>query len=621
MKQKSTAEGKLSWRDAARIQIHPACELLPPMPPEQVPELGADIRAKGLNEPVVIIEMAVPRANGLFYANDPRVQLVLDGRSRLDGMEAAGIYVVNKQGQLDNELFKRAFAKASRRLEDYLLVLDTDEVDPFAFVISANIHRRQLHLTAAQKRELIEKLLKLNPEKSNRQIAETAKASHVTVGAVRTEIEATGQIDQLTKTTGKDGKARARKKKVAANPAPGSEESPAPAADDWWSDGSAGTKRTGTGMSREQQKRINASADAGVGMRSIEQPEPQPGCEANDAPEAGADAAGEEPPAHAPAPAPSIDDEGRELGELLRAWHAARSIAQTKFMESTGLYAGIEPNCRRDPARAEAMIFADYVTPPADNYKAWLETDPSNEALEVARADIKKTCDALTDLLRIQTPRERAEQQARRDAYEAERRAEEAEKAAERAAWDAKEAARQKEYAEQEAKHAALKDRFRHISLEGLKPFHNEPTEDNHFFELTNKEGLEAFLGVPVDDDIEEAIAGLLYEPIDAAREVEKQAEREKRYKAEAQNPSKARAKSRKDAERDAYKEAKENDSDVQRDDWEWDESNQQQWETDFAKTWLHIHAMEFPNSQYAQTEPDPVPSPAAGGRRRARAR
>jgi DNA-binding transcriptional regulator YhcF (GntR family) len=53
--------------------------------------------------------------------------------------------------------------------------------------------------------------LKADPTQSNRQVAEQAKVSHVTVGAVRDELEATGQIDQLPATTGTDGKTRKRK--------------------------------------------------------------------------------------------------------------------------------------------------------------------------------------------------------------------------------------------------------------------------------------------------------------------------------------------------------------------------------------------------------------------------
>src|SRR5262249_54398704 len=76
--------------------------------------------------------------------------------------------------------------------------------DPTAYVISANIHRR--HLTAEQKRELIAKLIKAQPEKSNRQIAATAKASPTTVGAERAKMEAKGDVSKLD--TRRDTKGR-----------------------------------------------------------------------------------------------------------------------------------------------------------------------------------------------------------------------------------------------------------------------------------------------------------------------------------------------------------------------------------------------------------------------------
>ena len=122
------------------------------------------------------------------------------------------------------------------------------------------------------------------------------------------------------------------------------------------------------------------------------------------------------------------------------------------------------------------MTFLDRLTTLADNYKTWLESDPPNDTLEAARADIGKARNVLSDLLHIQTPREQAEQQAKRDAYEAELKAEEAERAADRARWEAEAAAREKEWEEQEAKRAALKDRFRHIPLADLKPFHKRRT-------------------------------------------------------------------------------------------------------------------------------------------------
>jgi hypothetical protein len=84
--------------------------------------------------------------------------------------------------------------------------LDILDIDPVAFVISQNIRRR--HLDAAGKRKLIADLLALNPAKRNRQVAKAVGADHKTVAAVRAEGEATGEIPQLEKTAGQDGRKR-----------------------------------------------------------------------------------------------------------------------------------------------------------------------------------------------------------------------------------------------------------------------------------------------------------------------------------------------------------------------------------------------------------------------------
>ena len=62
----------------------------------------------------------------------------------------------------------------------------------------------------------------------------------------------------------------------------------------------------------------------------------------------------------APGIVAETDDEARELGDLLRAWDRARPRVRKKFMERTGLYAGIPPFLdRREPVpadRAEAGV-------------------------------------------------------------------------------------------------------------------------------------------------------------------------------------------------------------------------------------------------------------------------
>jgi len=168
------------WRDV--LPIHPAAELFPLMTPEELRELAADIAKNGLRERVT------------FY-DDPRLGVcLLDGRNRLDALALLG----------------DAFS-----LEGPHCLIGKDRCqpfDPYAFVISKNLHRR--HLTPAQRRNVIAKLLALNPAKSNRAIAASAGVSHVTVAAVRNDLVATGQIDQLGRTTGRDGKARPARRTV-----------------------------------------------------------------------------------------------------------------------------------------------------------------------------------------------------------------------------------------------------------------------------------------------------------------------------------------------------------------------------------------------------------------------
>jgi hypothetical protein len=184
-----------SWRDV--LPIHPAAELFPMMSPDELRALGDDIKANGLRSPIAIT---------CKYVRGRWEYALTDGRSRLDGMEAVGIpfKLALRDGHC---IIKNAPypADASYRT-DAVLIHDAIVVtgDPYAYVISANIHRR--HLTAEQKRDLIAKLLKATPEKSNRQIAETVKASHHTVSAVRTEMEGRGQIAHVETHTDTNGR-------------------------------------------------------------------------------------------------------------------------------------------------------------------------------------------------------------------------------------------------------------------------------------------------------------------------------------------------------------------------------------------------------------------------------
>ena len=169
-----------SWRDI--LPVHPAADLFPMMTPDEITALGEDIKHNGLKQPIVLIKT-------------PGGDALLDGRNRLDAMASVGLTT-------DVALIQHR-------------VLDAD-TDAFAFVISANIYRR--HLTADQRRDLIAKVLKATPDASNRQIAAQVKADDKTVAKVRKVLEATADIPQLKKTTGKDGKARTTAPKKPAPP-------------------------------------------------------------------------------------------------------------------------------------------------------------------------------------------------------------------------------------------------------------------------------------------------------------------------------------------------------------------------------------------------------------------
>ena len=184
-----TPDAPQSWRDV--IKIHPAADLFPLMSPEELRVLGDDIKANGMTSPIILWSKGAEQA------------VVLDGRNRLDAAETAGLDLVS-DGHL---ALSRGNIRWSR--------LD-GKVHPYEYVVSANIHRR--HLTAAQRGELIEALLKANPERSDRATAAIAKVDHKTVAAKREALEATGEIPQVEKRTGRDGKARRRSARAAPLP-------------------------------------------------------------------------------------------------------------------------------------------------------------------------------------------------------------------------------------------------------------------------------------------------------------------------------------------------------------------------------------------------------------------
>jgi ParB-like chromosome segregation protein Spo0J len=143
---------KPSWRDV--LDIHPAADLFPLMvetDPAALKELGEDIKKNGLQFPVT-----------LGRRRDK--EFLIDGRNRLDALELAGFTLIDYRGTLDPTL------GLGTPCPNVIYTLsDLTDAEITALVISANIHRR--HLAPDDKRDLIAKLLKLHPEKSDRAIA------------------------------------------------------------------------------------------------------------------------------------------------------------------------------------------------------------------------------------------------------------------------------------------------------------------------------------------------------------------------------------------------------------------------------------------------------------------
>jgi hypothetical protein len=187
-----------SWRDV--LPVHPAADLFPLMSEGELRELGEDIRKHGQTVFIAFLEVA---ESPVKIKGKPVV--LLDGRNRLDA------YEVTIGHKIDFETM-HTVGENGNLAQRILWTIRPAGTDPYAYVLSANIHRR--HLTAEQRRDLIAKVLKAKPEQSNVQIAKQVKADDKTVAKVRKKLESTSEIPKLEKTVGKDGKERPTKRKT-----------------------------------------------------------------------------------------------------------------------------------------------------------------------------------------------------------------------------------------------------------------------------------------------------------------------------------------------------------------------------------------------------------------------
>jgi hypothetical protein len=126
----------MSWRD--HFKIHPAAEVFPLLPPDELKKLAADIDKNGLKVSIqtrTVVNEATP--------------YLVDGRNRLDAMELLGWQIVNDKGEWIGALATVPGGKSSvehfnGRTHEQII----SEVRAF------NIERR--HLTKQQLVEMID---------------------------------------------------------------------------------------------------------------------------------------------------------------------------------------------------------------------------------------------------------------------------------------------------------------------------------------------------------------------------------------------------------------------------------------------------------------------------------
>jgi hypothetical protein len=130
-----------SWRDV--YKVHPVADLFPMLPENELRKLGEDIKTNRLKEKIVLWTSS--------QVDDEPVYL-LDGRNRLAAMDLVGMAPADSTWWANlHRPYHSAVTVDGKPVADI--------PDPYAYVISKNIHRR--HLTKEQQADLIVKAMKL----------------------------------------------------------------------------------------------------------------------------------------------------------------------------------------------------------------------------------------------------------------------------------------------------------------------------------------------------------------------------------------------------------------------------------------------------------------------------
>ena len=100
----------MDWRD--EYKVHPAADVFPMLPDEELDELAADIKANELLEPV---EYWGGPVQSLVDDDDGEIGEILDGRNRLEGCERAGEKPRFKAVYTDDPAFAAAISPSSNK--------------------------------------------------------------------------------------------------------------------------------------------------------------------------------------------------------------------------------------------------------------------------------------------------------------------------------------------------------------------------------------------------------------------------------------------------------------------------------------------------------------------------
>jgi hypothetical protein len=153
--------------------FHPLANMFPLIEGREFDELVGDLQRRPLNYPIVVHK-----------------GMIVGGRNRARACQKAG-----------REPTYVKLCTSLQKPEE-----DITEEEIRRYIIQENLLRR--NLTPEQRNRHMRRLLGFDPLQSDRVIAAQAGVDHKTVGIARKQMESTGEIPQLKKRTGQDGKSR-----------------------------------------------------------------------------------------------------------------------------------------------------------------------------------------------------------------------------------------------------------------------------------------------------------------------------------------------------------------------------------------------------------------------------